>query len=108
MEEESILYLGCPEINQQEKIGNLTIKGHASTNEVAQDLANAKIVISRSGYSSLIDYKILNKKMILIPTPGQDEQLYLGKYLSVNSEVTLISQKDLNFTNFKSAIFHAY
>tara|TARA_B100001173_G_scaffold309665_1_gene322539 strand:+ start:396 stop:1391 length:996 start_codon:yes stop_codon:yes gene_type:complete len=107
LEEESILYLGCPEINQQEKIGNLTIKGHASTSEVAQDLANAKIVISRSGYSSLMDYKILNKKMILIPTPGQDEQLYLGKYLSVNSEVTLISQKDLNFANFKSAIFHA-
>ena len=107
LEEESILYLGCPEINQQEKIGNLTIKGHALTDEFAQDLANAKIVIGRSGYSSLMDYKILNKKMILIPTPGQDEQLYLGEYLSVNSDVTLIPQKDLNFTNFKLAIIDA-
>tara|TARA_Y100000766_G_scaffold285411_1_gene308690 strand:- start:1430 stop:2425 length:996 start_codon:yes stop_codon:yes gene_type:complete len=107
LEEESILYMGCPGINQNQEIGNLTVKGHASTNEFAQDLANAKIVIGRSGYSSLMDYKILNKKMILIPTPGQDEQVYLGKYLSVNSEVTLISQKDLNFTNLKSAIIDA-
>lgn len=107
LEEKSILYLGCPEIDQKEEIGNLIVKGHASTDEFAQDLANAKVVIGRSGYSSLMDYKVLNKKMILIPTPGQDEQLYLGEYLSVNHEVTLISQKDLNFVNFKSAINNA-
>lgn len=107
LEEDSILYLGCPEINQNQEIGNLTVKGHASTNEFAQDLANARVVIGRSGYSSLMDYKILNKKMVLIPTPGQDEQLYLGKYLSVNPEVTFILQKELNFPNLKSAIIDA-
>lgn len=108
LEEESILYMGCPGINQNQKIGNLTVKGHALTNEFAQDLANAKVVVGRSGYSSLMDYKILNKKMILIPTPGQDEQVYLGKYLKDNSKVTLISQKDLNLTNLKSAITDAF
>ena len=58
LDERSILYLGSPEIYKQEEIGNLTIKGHSSTNEFAQDIADAKIVIGRSGYSSLMDYKI--------------------------------------------------
>ena len=104
----SVLYLGSPEVDKREKIGNLIIKPHASTAEFGEDLAAAKVVVSRSGYSSLMDYKILNKKMLLIPTPGQDEQIYLGKHLSVNSGVTLISQKNLNFVNFKSAVidFH--
>ena len=108
LDQKSILYLGSPDIYKREEIGNLTIKGHASTIEFAQDLSDAKIVIGRSGYSSLMDYKILNKKMILVPTPGQDEQIYLGKYLSFNPDVTLILQKDLNFANFKSAIIDSY
>lgn len=39
----------------------------------------ASIVICRSGYSSLMDLIALDKKAILIPTPGQTEQEYLAK-----------------------------
>ncbi len=39
----------------------------------------ASIVICRSGYSSLMDLLAMNKKAILIPTPGQTEQEYLAK-----------------------------
>lgn len=41
----------------------------------------ASIVVCRSGYSTLMDLVALDKKGILIPTPGQTEQEYLGKYL---------------------------
>ena len=44
-------------------------------------LQNAGMVICRSGYSTLMDLVALNKKAILIPTPGQTEQLYLGTLL---------------------------
>jgi len=37
-------------------------------------------VISRSGYSTIMDLAILGKKAILVPTPGQTEQEYLAKY----------------------------
>lgn len=40
---------------------------------------SASIVICRSGYSSLMDLVALNKKAVLIPTPGQTEQEYLAK-----------------------------
>lgn len=103
-EGESILYGGSPGGNEKEKIESLTIKSHAGTDEFFNDLVSAKLVIGRSGYSSLMDYKVLNKRMVLIPTPGQDEQIYLGNYLSNNDEVTLILQKDLNFASVKACI----
>ena len=37
----------------------------------------AKFIVSRSGYSTLMDLKFLEIKSTLIPTPGQSEQLYL-------------------------------
>jgi UDP:flavonoid glycosyltransferase YjiC (YdhE family) len=44
-------------------------------------IANASMVICRSGYSSIMDLLALNKKAILIPTPGQTEQEYLAGHL---------------------------
>ncbi|MBS1689987.1 MAG: hypothetical protein JSS96_14755, partial [Bacteroidetes bacterium] len=44
-------------------------------------LSKAGMVICRSGYSTLMDLLRLKQKAILIPTPGQTEQEYLGRYL---------------------------
>lgn len=44
-------------------------------------LSKASMVICRSGYSTLMDLVRLQQKAILIPTSGQTEQEYLGKYL---------------------------
>jgi hypothetical protein len=40
-------------------------------------IRGAKFIISRSGYSTLMDLKVLEIKSTLIPTPGQTEQVYL-------------------------------
>jgi spore coat polysaccharide biosynthesis predicted glycosyltransferase SpsG len=37
------------------------------------------IVISRGGYTSLMELVPFNKQLIMVPTPGQTEQEYLGK-----------------------------
>jgi len=49
--------------------------------QLLQALQAANMVICRSGYSTIMDLAALNKKAILIPTPGQTEQQYLGSYL---------------------------
>lgn len=103
-DKEAILYTGSPGEKNIEKVGSLTIKNHAETEEFFNDLQSAKIVIGRSGYSSIMDYMTLGKSMILIPTPGQDEQIYLGNYLTNKAEVTLISQIDLTFASFRNCI----
>lgn len=42
-------------------------------------LLSAKLIICRSGYSSLMDLAVLKKPALLIPTPGQPEQEYLAE-----------------------------
>jgi UDP:flavonoid glycosyltransferase YjiC (YdhE family) len=44
-------------------------------------MEQAHLVICRSGYSTLMDLVLLNKKALLIPTPGQTEQEYLAHSL---------------------------
>jgi UDP-N-acetylglucosamine:LPS N-acetylglucosamine transferase len=41
----------------------------------------AEFAIGRSGYSTVMDIASLQKKSILIPTPGQTEQEYLAEHL---------------------------
>lgn len=61
-----------------------------------QELLNrAKIVVSRSGYSSIMDYKILDIPAILIPTPGQTEQVYLAQQLNQDNQFMIIDQNDI-------------
>lgn len=54
---------------------------HLDAKELNEAMLAADMVLSRSGYTTLMDLAKLNKKAVLIPTPGQSEQEYLGKYL---------------------------
>jgi UDP-N-acetylglucosamine transferase subunit ALG13 len=66
---------------------------HLSTAELNIAMQEAEYVISRSGYSTVMDIMALQKKSILIPTPGQTEQEYLGHYLMKKGIAVSISQK---------------
>jgi len=50
---------------------------HGDWKAADEAIRNATLIISRNGYSTLMDLKALNKPAELIPTPGQLEQLYL-------------------------------
>ena len=54
---------------------------HLPADELNKKILAAEFVISRTGYSTVMDMVQLQKKSILIPTPGQTEQEYLAKYL---------------------------
>jgi len=54
------------------------------------------LVICRAGYSSIMDLAKVQKKAILIPTPGQTEQIYLAKQLSEKKQVVVRSQDNLD------------
>jgi UDP:flavonoid glycosyltransferase YjiC (YdhE family) len=43
-----------------------------------EEIVSAETIISRNGYSTLMDLQFLKKKAVLIPTPGQLEQEYLA------------------------------
>lgn len=60
---------------------NVEVINFASAKKLEKLITDADLVICRSGYSSIMDLAILEQKAILIPTPGQAEQIYLAKHL---------------------------
>lgn len=62
-------------------------------------MGRADFVIARSGYSTIMDIMALQKKSILIPTPGQTEQGYLAGYLSRKGMAISCSQKEFLLTD---------
>jgi UDP-N-acetylglucosamine transferase subunit ALG13 len=61
--------------------GRIRFENHLDAKGLSELLSNAKAVICRSGYSSVMDLLKLKKRALLIPTPGQTEQVYLAKHL---------------------------
>ena len=66
---------------QQTGITNFHVKSHLTAQALNIAIEQSKLVICRSGYTTIMDLIKLKKKAILIPTPGQTEQEYLGRYL---------------------------
>jgi uncharacterized protein (TIGR00661 family) len=73
---------------------NLTVKDHLPANELNAAIEKSAIVISRSGYTTIMDLVKLGKKAILVPTPGQTEQEYLAEYLSAQKIFFTVNQED--------------
>lgn len=72
---------------------------HLPADLYCAEMEKAEWVISRSGYSTVMDIARLGKKSILVPTPGQPEQEYLGAYLSQNKFAPAITQREFTLTN---------
>jgi predicted glycosyltransferase len=82
---------------------NWTIKNRLNSQQINELLLSSKKIISRSGYSSVMDYKHLGLPAILIPTPGQSEQEYLGEYL--NGKFGFVSIKESNLHQLEKLLY---
>lgn len=78
-----VIIRGTPEREEMSNPDpNITIYSHVGAPLFYHFLNRAKIIICRSGYSSIMDVAAVGKRAIFIPTPGQTEQIYLSGYLS--------------------------
>lgn len=68
----------------------------AGAHSIAKHLAECRLVICRSGYSTLMDLMIFHARALLIPTPGQTEQEYLAQRLHQQGVCFTTRQADLN------------
>jgi UDP-N-acetylglucosamine:LPS N-acetylglucosamine transferase len=78
------------------KSGNIISYNHLPSNEMQDIISESESIISRPGYTSVMELISLNCSALLIPTPGQTEQEYLAGYLSAKGWFTTVSQKNLN------------
>ncbi|MCH9660696.1 MAG: glycosyltransferase [Bacteroidetes bacterium] len=60
---------------------NITIVNFMQTELLEKSLNESEVVVSRSGYTTIMDLANLEKPAFFIPTPGQYEQKYLAKQL---------------------------
>jgi len=77
-------------------VPSLRIINYAGTAELNKLVCESDFVICRPGYTTIMDMLKLKKKLIVIPTPGQAEQEYLGNYLHQKKMVISSQQNDLD------------
>lgn len=95
----ALIVFGLPDEKQKRETKNqVEMVSHLSSDEMQQAICSSKIIISRSGYSTIMDLATLGKKAVFIPTPGQTEQEYLGKRLKEKGIAFFQKQNRFNLT----------
>ncbi|SFS35446.1 conserved hypothetical protein [Zhouia amylolytica] len=91
-------------IEKEQKIernGHITFFNYMNSAELEAAFNQSNIVLSRSGYTTVMDLAKLEKKAFFIPTPGQYEQKYLAKRLDKQGIVPYAKQKDFRIEDLK-------
>jgi uncharacterized protein (TIGR00661 family) len=92
-----LLVRGLPNSQEQlTKTDNLEVKNHLSTIKLGEAIRQSDYIITRSGYTTVMEVLWLEKKSIVIPTPGQTEQEYLAKKLMQQGWCYSVSQWQFN------------
>lgn len=75
---------------------NVEVVSYLTSGELNDVLLASDVLVCRSGYSSIMDLAALGKKAILIPTPGQTEQEYLGELFSRKGVFLMQKQTEID------------
>ena len=104
----SLVVRGTPEHAVKMTLSEtLTLVGSLTADELSEAIAASQIIISRPGYSTLMDLSFLGTNAIFVPTPQQTEQEYLATRLK--EQKICYSERQQEFL-LSSAIsqFHSY
>lgn len=78
--------------------------GHFNDTDFQKAVRSSKYLITRAGYSTIMDLVTLEKSCLIVPTPGQTEQEYLAKYLSEKGFFKTCKQADLEKVDISIAL----
>jgi UDP-N-acetylglucosamine transferase subunit ALG13 len=82
----------------------VTVFNHANASTLNKLICEADIIISRSGYTTVMDIFKLRKKYIMVPTPGQPEQEFLGVYLHEKQLAYSVTQHSFSLSKVLTAV----
>ncbi|PWA05185.1 glycosyltransferase [Flavobacterium psychrotolerans] len=85
----------------RERVNNILHYNFMTSNELERTFNESKVVLCRSGYTTVMDLTKLGKKAFFIPTPGQYEQEYLAKKLKRQGLVPYARQDDFTLEHLK-------
>ena len=81
---------------------------HLPTGDIQTAITQSEYIVSRSGYTTVMEILAAQKKAILIPTPGQTEQEYLAEHLMKQQWCYACGQDDDLFTHLQLAQTFTY
>ena len=99
LEGEITAVVGTPDKHFDRREGRLRIVSHLNAEELQREIAFAKLIVSRSGYSTIMDLAAMGKKAVFVPTPGQTEQEYLAKLFDGRKLHHCVSQRNLKLAD---------
>ena len=73
-------------------VNGITVFDFVDSAQLSVLCGQSEQVICRSGYSSLMDLEVVGLPALLIPTPGQPEQIYLAQQMSKRSQYDYIEE----------------
>jgi len=100
-----ILILGKTPERIEHNLGNVKLVSYMTSTQLNEVINSSKIIVARTGYTTIMDLIKTGKKAILIPTPGQPEQIYLAKSLKNHPNFEIQQQQNLNLMNTVESIF---
>ncbi|MEM9991438.1 MAG: glycosyltransferase [Bacteroidota bacterium] len=98
---------GKPEVTKytsNENTQHITYRPFLNSSALNQAIAASACVISRSGYSTIMDLAYLQKKAILVPTPGQTEQEYLAQHFQEQGIFYAVNQTNFDLETAMHAV----
>lgn len=78
---------------ESERVEVITSPDSMTMREV---ITGSSAIIGRSGYTTVMELLSLGRPGVIIPTPGQTEQEYLGEYLHGKYGFVTLRQKDIS------------
>jgi hypothetical protein len=104
-EKKFLLLRALPQSNEALKVpSNISVFNHADAATISAWVAQAEYIITRSGYTTLMEVLPLGKRCICIPTPGQTEQEYLATYLMQRRWAFTVRQSQFSEAVLKAAL----
>ncbi|QAA81818.1 glycosyltransferase [Aequorivita sp. H23M31] len=81
---------------------NIDVVNFMRGEELERCINESALIISRSGYTTIMDLAYLEKKVFFVPTPGQYEQEYLAKRLNDMGIAPYCKQRDFTLEKLKA------
>ncbi|GAA4275403.1 glycosyltransferase [Aquimarina mytili] len=81
---------------------NITVHNYLAGKELENTINSSNLIISRSGYTTVMDLAKLKKKAFFIPTPGQFEQEYLADRLTSQKLVPSCTQNEFTLKKLRN------
>ncbi len=100
----AVIIRGLPDSEQSLAVPeNTKVFNHLPNTELASLISSSKLIICRSGYTSVMELIGMQKKALLIPTPGQTEQEYLAMKLTNEGRFSMTTQEAFNLIAVEKA-----